>query len=232
MRKDDVALCVGEPPIEEVSSLYCTFRRQLRDHDELVLETLLAMLRMPSDAFANRCEAAFVAEDDLERTVFEDCSAYYSVLSEIYHKVSVICDYFELDDEPGDSEFSLVNDAVCGAGDRIVTRADIPDALVGYLTDELIKYAKQYEVVESLLFTPTVIPQPLTPFKSIRGLMDYYLTAADTILCLVYFRDPQCLIRSGYLDEQALRVEGIEFILNEMRDQLFANTRKMLEVSC
>ncbi len=230
--REDVTLCAVEPGGEEVSSLYCTFRRQLRDRDEFLLETLMAMLAMPSDAFANRCEAAFVAEDELERTVFEDCSAYYSLLSEIYHKVSVICDYFELDDEPGDSEFSLVKDAVNEAADRIDGRADVPEELADYLSNELTKYAKQYEVVESLLFTPNVIPEPMTPFKSIRGLMDYYLTAADTILCLVYFRDPQCLIRSGYLDEQALRVDGIEFILSEMREQLFSSTRRLLEVSC
>ncbi len=230
--REDVTVCAAEVGGEEVSSLYCTFRRQLRDRDELLLETLLAMLAMPSDAFANRCEAAFVAEDELERTVFEDCSAYYSVLSEIYHKVSVICDYFDLDDEPGDNEFSFVKDAVNEAAARVECRSDIPDELAGFLSDELTKYAKQYEVVESLLFTPNVIPEPMTPFKSIRGLMDYYLTAADTVLCLVYFRDPQCLIRSGYLDEQALRLDGIEFILNEMREQLFASTRRLLEVSC
>lgn len=231
MSQEDLTLQISEPRNEEVSSLYCTFRRQLQERDDCVMDTLLAMLRMPSDAFANRCESVFIAEDEVERVAFEDCSAYYAVLSEIYHKVSVICEYFELDDEP-EAEFSLVKDAVREASIRVQDKAEIPDGLADFLSDELDKYAKQYEIIESLLFTPMVIPEPMNPFRSIHGLMDYYLTAADTVLCLVYFRDPQCLIRSGYLDEQALRVDGIEFILNEMRDRLFDNTRRMMEASC
>jgi hypothetical protein len=229
---DVLTLRIGEGRSEEVSSLYCSFRRQLKERDESVLETALALIRMPSDAFANRCEMAFEPEDDLERTVFEDCSAYYAVLSEIYHKACVICEYFEIDEEPGSVEYTFVREALRETCGRVLSRPDIPEGLADFLADELEKYSRQFDVIESLLITPSVIPEPMAPFRSIHGLMGYYLTAADTVLCLVYFRDPQCLMRSGYLDEEARRVEGIEFILTEMRQRLFANTRRMLEVSC